>query len=104
VHRYFILNAKFLGLLRTIAGSGRLVPIEQAIDEVAYEPLTPMARVDGTGEAVTLPKASVLTPSDATLADGELENICFYIAPIGEENSEQRQHADFMMTFIIDPR
>src|SRR5271165_88403 len=34
----FILNAKFLGLLRTIAGSERLISIEQAIEEGPQTP------------------------------------------------------------------
>ena len=41
----FILNAKFLGLLRTIAGSERIVPIEQAVEEA---PSTPVRLGDQT--------------------------------------------------------
>ncbi len=36
----FTLNAKFLGLLKTIAGSERIIPIEQALEEVSGGPTT----------------------------------------------------------------
>jgi hypothetical protein len=35
--------------------------------------------------------------------ENDYSKICFYITPIGEEASETRQHADFLMEFIIEP-
>ncbi len=54
----FIVNLKFLGLLRTIAGSEVLIPIEQAIDETPASPFAPASQssqaiVAGTGETGT---------------------------------------------------
>lgn len=34
---------------------------------------------------------------------GDFEKTCFYITPIGEENSAERRHAYFMMSYIIEP-
>ena len=91
----FTLNAKFLGLLKTIAGSERIIPIEQALEEVSDAPATRSeptslgAHFGGTGES-----------AGATV---DFAKICFYITPIGEENSEYRRHADFMMEYIIKP-
>ncbi len=101
----FILNAKFLGLLRTIAGSERLVPIEQAIEEAPQVTVTS----GGLSSEVASRAASLPTPrapsagEPVTQAGDEFSKTCFYITPIGDENSEQRQHADFMMEFIIEP-
>jgi hypothetical protein len=97
----FTLNAKFLGLLRTIAGSERIVPIEQAIEESPATPKTdPSAR---NTNGLELPKVTLLAPGDGAEPTGNFDKICFYITPIGEENSEERRHSDFLMEYIIKP-
>jgi hypothetical protein len=97
----FILNLKFLGLLKTIAGSERIISIEQALEEAAATP-TPATTIPSDPGAPTLPlppaaKGDVAQPSE------DFSKICFYITPIGEESSEERRHADFMMAYIIEP-
>jgi hypothetical protein len=97
----FILNAKFLSLLRTIGGSERLIPLEQVIEE------TPQSAHKETGESPGL--TSVLPPvpqaanGDTAPASEDFSKICFYITPIGKEDSEERRHADFLMEYIIKP-
>ncbi|MBY0506453.1 MAG: hypothetical protein K2X03_21220 [Bryobacteraceae bacterium] len=100
----FILNAKFLGLLRTIAGIERLVSIEQVIEEApnstarrAEAPSPGSNQAAGSTGAVTIPPSEVADGAD------DFSKICFYITPIGENNSDERQHADFMMEYIIKP-
>jgi hypothetical protein len=88
----FIINATFLGLLRTIAGSERLITIEHALEEsgkVAF--------------SSPLPKASGTNGPRPAEGIGDYESICFYITPIGSEDSEQRKHADFFMEYIVTP-
>jgi len=95
----FILNVTFLGLLRTIGGAERLIPLEQALEEGPKIPQPARAKSVDAGPTVSVqPVAN--TGSDA---DDEFTSICFYITPIGEEVSEQREHADFMMTYVIEP-
>ncbi len=91
----FILNAKFLGLLKTIGGSERIISIEQAVEEAPSE--------SEKKSASTVSAHLATTDSSATAATEDLTKICFYITPIGEEDSEQRRHADFMMEYIIKP-
>jgi hypothetical protein len=96
----FILNLKFLGLLKTIAGSERIISIDQALEEAAAAP-TP-----STGSAADQSGGLPLPPSDrgdVAQVTEDFSKICFYITPIGEESSEERRHADFMMTYIIEP-
>jgi len=95
----FTINAKFLGLLRTIAGSERIVSIEQAIDEGV--PAGGSSAVPPESGQTSLPA----TPrtDDAPSPTDDFSKICFYISPIGDENSEQRKHADFFMEYIIKP-
>jgi len=92
----FTLNAKFLGLLKTIAGSERIIPIEQALEEVSDAPVT-------RGETTRLGAPLAATDESAAARAADFAKICFYISPIGDENSEDRPHADFLMEYIIKP-
>ncbi len=88
----FILNAKFLGMLRTIAGAERLVTLEHALEECGKSPAS------GPGP-VSLPDGSHARRVDAE----SFEATCFYISPIGQEDSERRKHADFFLEYVITP-
>lgn len=94
----FIVNAKFLGLLRTIAGAERVITLEHLLEEmpeggvVQAEPYTPVARAGTRTTGVPL-----------TAETTDWSKICFYISPIGEENSDQRRHSDLFLNFIVEP-
>ncbi|MGA2594443.1 MAG: hypothetical protein ABSH32_31470 [Bryobacteraceae bacterium] len=89
------MNAKFLGLLKAIGGSERVIPVEQALEEVS---LAPAAQ----GETTRL-GGTVAATGEGASGSADFAKICFYISPIGEENSEDRRHADFLMEYIIKP-
>ena len=92
----FILNAQFLGLLRTIAGSERLIKIEHALEE--------STKVIGLPEKSSADTNSLVTTvSEVPTSANGYEAICFYITPIGADDSEQRKHADFFMEYVITP-
>jgi hypothetical protein len=91
----FILNAKFLRLLKTIGGSERIIPIEQAIEEVPSDSVSKSETVAAV--------AHLAGAGDGAATTGDFTKICFYITPIGDEDSEQRRHADFLMEYIIKP-
>jgi hypothetical protein len=103
----FTLNAKFLGLLRTIAGSERIIPIEQAIEEAGQLPPANAGQTGINGVGSSLPVlAGVPATVDAKAAaesSVDFSKICFYITPIGDDNSGERKHADFLMEYIIKP-
>lgn len=95
----FIVNAKYLGLLQTIAGSETLIPIEQALDEL------------GNGQQVVAAstRASAVLESVMQL-DGKTvpskvdwSKTCFVITPIGDEGTETRKHADLFLSALIEP-
>jgi len=97
----FILNAKTLGLLRTIAGSERIIPIEQAVEEAVAAGRTEAS--SGTNNKAALPSLSLAGIGDGGEPSGDFDKICFYITPIGEDDSEERRHSDFLMEYIIKP-
>ncbi len=98
MRRSFVLNAKFLRLLRTISGSQRLVPVEQVIEEGTQE-----APEGISSEATDKQLPAAVLESLQHDAEEDFSKICFYITPIGDPGSEQRRHSDFMMEYIIQP-
>jgi hypothetical protein len=101
----FTVNVKDLKLLRTIGGAETLISIEQALEEAARDGLA-----DG-GNGI-LPPA----PPYATAATSEKKRIsneqgksldwgkiCFYITPIGSDDSEERKHSDLFMSSLVQP-
>jgi len=102
----FIINAKFVGVLRTIAGAERIVPLEQVLESLPGEGGPATSR---SGD-IELPYAPFRTSiGTAVVSNGHKQdadvwsNMCFYIAPIGEDGSEARQHSDLFLHSIIEP-
>jgi hypothetical protein len=88
----FLENLKFLGLLRTIAGAERVVPIEQALDEVGST--TP---IEVSGVIEPGPVSSTVTDKGKK----SWTKTCFVIAPIGADDSEERKHSDMILEALI---
>lgn len=74
-----------------LSGAERIVPIEQLIDESAGKELFDEKEKINGEEVVQLKGTS------------EWDKICFYIAPIGNENSEERKHSDLFLESIASP-
>lgn len=98
----FIVNAKYLGLLRTIGGAETLVTIEQVLEE--------LPAVAGDGAVNPRPAAKVLTAAviakmaASSSADApDWQKVCFYITPIGAEDSLERKHSDLFMSSLVQP-
>ena len=91
------MNAKFVGVLRTIQCAERIIPLEQALEELpaGAGPVTEGPRVGENGGEDATHKVST--------ADQNWDQICFYISPIGEEDSEHRSHADLFLGSIVEP-
>jgi hypothetical protein len=97
----FVVNAKYLGILKPIAGAERIIPVEQAIEEL------PQTETAGTSQSVS----SQAQTSDDSAADQspvtakglDFEQTCFYISPIGEDGSEHRIHADLFLGSLVEP-
>jgi hypothetical protein len=95
----FIVNAKYLGLLQTIAGSETLIPIEQALDEL------------GNGQQVVAASTRASAGLESVMqVDGKAvpskvdwSKTCFVITPIGDEGTETRKHADLFLSALIEP-
>jgi hypothetical protein len=90
----FIVNVKYLGLLRTIAGAERLLTIEHVLEEMPslQQPELP------TGQFGIVVKSH--HPAATTT---DWSKTCFYITPIGADDSEHRKHSDLFLNCIVEP-
>lgn len=93
----FIVNAKYLGILKPIAGAERIVPIEQVLEELPASAAEPESQQ-------SLSQSTIENGSPTSKADlQDWDKICFYISPIGDEGTEHRQHADLFLGSIVEP-
>lgn len=94
----FVVNCKSLGLLKNIAGSNTLVPIEQVLEEI--DPGSFSAEVVPKSDGAARKSPDVLVSSTGGT---EWSKTCFYITPIGEPDSNERKHSDLFLNYIVEP-
>ncbi|HEX8467662.1 MAG TPA: hypothetical protein VF620_07650 [Allosphingosinicella sp.] len=89
----FIVNLRFVGLLQTLSGAERIVTIDHALDQLP-------ASQPGAGRLLHVPSVdqAIVIHSEA-----HFDRVCFFIGPIGEEDSEHRKHSDLMLESLIRP-
>lgn len=100
----FTVNVKDLELLRTIGGAETLVSINQVLEE-----LTRPGFSDGNAKSnvsrPTIPAAPTIVKklSDEPAKASDWHQVCFYITPIGADDSEERKHANLFMSSLVQP-
>lgn len=95
----FIVNAKFVGILRSLSGAERLIKVDQVIDELSGD--TSASALNKTAAATADQAPQHLIPEEKGV--NEWAGICFYISPIGDDGSEHRKHADLFLGSIVEP-
>lgn len=95
----FIVNAKFLGLLRPVAGAERLLTVEYVVEDLQRSREYDRSESTVAGVAPTMPATPATSPGPTQ----SLDDVCFYITPIGHDDSEERQHADLFMGALLEP-
>ncbi len=96
----FTVNVKYLDLLRTIGGAETLVAIEQVIEEL---PVLEGAPARPARPATTPIPAAAKKIVEGTASPGDWQKICFYITPIGSDDSVERKHSDLFMASLVTP-
>ncbi len=94
----FIANAQFLGLIKTISGSERLLTLDHALDEIKAAPIE--AKPKPPLNAAAGPVIAEGTPSTG---ERDWEKTCFYISPIGADDSEERKHSNLVLGSFVEP-
>ncbi|QAT50233.1 hypothetical protein EQM14_10905 [Caproiciproducens sp. NJN-50] len=101
----FIINAKFIGLIKVLAGSERIITIEQVIEDInsATPQVVEKAILPAIIPTIESNYGNSLPAETVNAQHDKWEKMCFYITPIGEEGSEQRKHSDLFLSSIVEP-
>jgi len=86
----FISNANTVGLLRTQEGAQVLLTIDHLIEEL---PVTAGLAEEEAPEAVAVEEAAL---------EEDFDKVCFFIAPIGKPDSEERKHSDMLLSAFVE--
>ena len=97
----FIVNAKFVGVLKAIAGAERIIPIDQAVEELPDTAPFTQSVVSSTTDSSTSQKVQQSMNVKTNVVDWD--KTCFYISPIGDDGSDHRAHADLFLGSIVEP-
>ena len=92
----FVVNAKYIGLVRVLSGAERVISIEQLLEETPEE--SNHQAMQQNNEPINSSR-----PIENAGDKADYENTCFYITPIGEEGTEVRKHSDMMLECVISP-
>jgi hypothetical protein len=84
----FVQNAKFVGVLQTREGAEFITTLEDAATKAVRTIVT-------VTEATTL-------PINQPVAGEDFDTVCFFIAPIGADNSEHRRHSDAILSSYVE--
>lgn len=93
----FVTNLKFVGALKTLSGAERIISLEHVLEGLS---------TTGNGQRHVQETRDVTAVSDVVASsspDVAWQKTCFFIAPIGEDGSEQRQHSDLFLEAIVRP-
>lgn len=95
----FIENAKYLGIIKILSGAERLISIEQAVEEA----IPNENNLESNLEEREFGKNQETDTTGYHSNNVDLESTCFYIAPIGEAETEERKHSDLFLESIVAP-
>lgn len=89
----FVVNLRFVGLLKTLSGAERIISIEMMLDGL------PSSNISGSNSSqVKAQSTGIITAEHA-----QFEATCFYVAPIGEDGSDARRHSDLFLGSFVEP-
>lgn len=98
----FLNNARYIGLIKLLAGSERILTLEYLIDELPNDNISE-STID-THTPITVSsnvQTHIISPTGNN--SDPWENTCFYITPIGNDDSVERKHADLFLSSIVEP-
>lgn len=89
----FTVNAKHSGVLKVLSGAEHVLKLDHALDELPGS-VTPALSVNG-------PLVRSGSVSDGSEPDWG--KVCFYVTPIGADDSVERKHSDLFLGSIVEP-
>ncbi|WP_157962360.1 hypothetical protein [Homoserinimonas sp. OAct 916] len=115
----FLANAREVGLIRTIAGSEHIVPIEAVLEQTPddsgtaeeqernseYSEPTEEAQAEIVARFAPPPPKTRKLPKSGNKGShaSAFNKTCFVVSPIGSADSVERKHADLVLSSLIEP-
>ncbi|MCA6364894.1 MAG: hypothetical protein IM638_17820 [Bacteroidetes bacterium] len=99
VFETFIVNLKYLGLIQTISGAERILSVEEFIEQSGNSSFSTVSSIAETRYT----ENNSVKDLSTFKSDNDFHSTCFYISPIGAEDTEYRKHSDLFLESIIRP-
>lgn len=90
----FTVNAKYVGVLRSISGAERFISLDILVADFLTSAEDP--------DPDPLTRATTPEFTESEIGD-DYARTCFYVTPIGDEDTEHRKHADLFMGALVEP-
>ena len=95
----FVVNAEYVGVLQTLAGAERIVTVDHALEDLSKShSALPVVHDENPVDSNRKDISGIVTSGNSTF-----DTTCFYITPIGDDDSENRKHSDLFLGSIIEP-
>lgn len=89
----FTVNAKHAGVLKLLSGAEQLLKLDHALDELP-----------GRVAPALVANGPVARPGPVSVGgEPDWGKVCFYVTPIGADDSAERKHSDLFLGSIVEP-
>jgi hypothetical protein len=99
----FLANARYLGLIKVISGSERMLTIENLLEDLSKSLKSAPFAAGDHPLAFELKDESSAAEDTIYEIKNQWDKVCFYVTPIGDDGSEERKHSDLFLSSIVEP-
>ncbi len=99
-----ISNAEYAGIILEHSGGKKTIRLEGAVANTSVVVEKDIKAPDAVGTEFISTESEEAEEGENSQADlSDVEKLCFYITPIGEESSAERKHADMLLKHLVEP-
>lgn len=102
-----ISNAEYAGIILEHSGGKKTIRLDGAVQSATTKTVkteAPQALTEDAEDAkVEVNKFISQGVNDSQDDISDVEKLCFYITPIGEDSSAERKHADMLLKHLVEP-
>lgn len=99
-----ISNAEYAGIILEHSGGKKTIRLDGAVPSASKKTVKTEESLNISEEIeaeVNTVLSDDMSDNQADLSD--VEKLCFYITPIGEDSSSERRHADMLLKHLVEP-
>ncbi|KFF68462.1 hypothetical protein IV99_04090 [Pectobacterium brasiliense] len=99
-----ISNAEYAGIILEHTGGKKTIRLDGVVSSVVTNNFKENKKADSLDVEATPAETEISEEIDDNQTDiSDVEKLCFYITPIGEESSAERKHADMLLRHLVEP-